>query len=343
MIDVPIPAKRVKQTFDISRLLEMNPIEVSSNVNDLINIVKTTIETYNASSLYVVYFIGKTMNDAVLGKKYPGLTFGKLAQALGISQTKASRYHKIAELLTPEEVYDLRKIPYKWILKFPQIAEQYGEAALKELKFRLITKDFEGVKSGTTAFSEELDAVAKHYLELDSSLPDSEASTKALELATVSEAEVVEVTNPCETAVDTEEDDEGTLAFDKILADRSKAVKEDLSGDGSKSKTETSRKASIGLAQSKRAIQKLRPHMVRLIEDMQPVLEALWQNEDYIIGDPAIDADYRVMMRDFEDDELRMLEALLKFHKEFQKHGYGRRKVEMPEGTTAETLLNPQG
>ena len=345
MFEVAVNKSIPKQTLNLTQLIEMNPIEVSSNVNDLVNIVQTTIESYNATSLFVVYFIGKTMNDALLSGKYPGLTVTKLAKALGMSQTKASRYHRVAEMLTPDEVYGLRKVAYKNILRFPQIAEEYGEECFREFKFRLITNDFEGVKGGSGGFDAILADVAKHYLELDSSLPSDEevpAAQPKLISTDVAEAEVVEVVNPCETVEDNGEDeDEGMLAVDKILADRNKESKETLSDDGSKSKSENKRKASIALAQAKRAIQKLSGPMKKLSEEAQPVLEALWQFEDYIIGDPETDESYRDMLESFSNSVLKATESQFRLLKELHKHGFALRKIEIPDGDTAESLLDP--
>ena len=350
MYEVDTTRNIPKQVMNLTQLLEMNPVDISTNVNDLINIVKTTIENYNATSLFVVYFIGKTMNDAVLGGKYPGLTVTKLAKALGMTQSKASRYHRIANLLTPQEVYDLRKIPYKCILRFPQIAEEYGEAKLKELKFRLITKDFEGVKSGTGQFNAVLDEIAKECLEMDRALPDAtdndpdKVDVKMLQSAAASPVidAASEIVNPCAEVEDNGEDDDDMTAVDKILEDRNKAAKEGLDDTGRKSKSETARKASIALAQAKRALQKVRSPMTKIAEEAQPVLEALWQFEDYIIGDNDIDASYRELMEDFSAAEIRTLEAILNLHKELQKHGFALRKIEIPEGATAETLLDPK-
>ena len=343
MYEVAIQNSIPKQTFNLTQLLEMNPIEVANNVNDLVNIIRTTVETYNSTSLFVVYFIGKTMDDTLLSGKYPGLTVTKLAKASGMSIDKASRYHRVAKCLKPEEVYDLRKIPYKCILQFPQIAEQFGEQKLKEIKFRLITNDWEGVKSGTDLFNKVVEEVAHASLGLDSSLPAVGTEEQTPLVSVVPEAEVTEVVNPCETVEDNGEDadEHDMLAVDKILADRNKETKEALSDDGSKSKSENQRKSSIALAQSKRAVQKVVAPMKKVAAEAQPVMEALWQYEDFIIGDPVNDATYRGMMSDVTDALVASTEAHLKLLHEFHRHGFAIRKIEIPEGATAESLLDP--
>ena len=343
MYEVAVNRTIPKQTLDLTQLIEVNPIEVSSNVNDLVNIMRTTIEKYNATSLFVVYFIGKTMNDALLSGKYPGLTVTKLAEALGMTQTMASRYHRVAMLLTPQEVYDLRHIPYRCILKFPWIEETFGPERLKEMKFRLITNDFEGVKSGEDKFNIVLKDMSAAVLGLSASLPSEEvpAEPKQIE-ANVSDAVVTEVTNPCELVEDNGEDeDEGMLAIDKILSDRGKAAKEELSDEGSKSKSEGKRKAEIAFAQVKRATQKVINPMRKVTEELPSVAEAMWQVEDFIIGDPDTDQKYRESTGNMADELVRMIEAGLATLHELHKHGFAIRKVEVPEGTTAESILDP--
>ena len=336
MFEVARSNRLPQRVNNITQWIENNPIETCSTVNDLVKMLKSVMVASNRTMLATVYMIGKAMDDALLSGKFPGMTIKKLGAAIGLSERRSYAYHKVAELLKPDEVDALGHVAYKVILEFPAIREKYGEGAFKEVKFRLMTDDFEGVKVGMDGLNRILVDVAQKRLDLEEGLPDIIDPNQPVIDAEVKEVE--EVHNPC---LDVEDDgtfeDSGETAVDKLLADRKKAAKEDVDDV-----SENGKKSTIALAQAKTNIVRLRSQLSKIAMDYVSQLERVFDNEDYIIGDPTTDEKYRELLGDLADMHISALEMMLKAHKEYQKHGECLRKIELPEGATAATLLDPK-
>ena len=125
-------------------------------------------------NLYTAYFIGKAIDGVIESNKYPGMTVEKLGKALDLSRATAYKYRRLSKLLTPEEVDELGEVPYTTILELPHIEERFGEAAVKEVKFRLKTNDFEGAR-GKSAFDLIVADLAERRLHFGESLPGEAA------------------------------------------------------------------------------------------------------------------------------------------------------------------------
>lgn len=281
MTEVPTTENLPARTVKLSLLLERHPLQECKTVDDLINTCNSVIKVYNRTALYTAYFLGWAFDPKTLDEKYPGMTVEKLGKALGISRATAFRYRALTNILTPKEVDELGHIPYTCILQFPEIEKKFGAEDLAQLKFRLKTNDFNGVK-GTRAFDKELERMAQERLELGSCAPD---------LSEPIDAEVVddhEVVNPCET-VELTPDTEDLLgdepnAVDAILKDRAKSASSKLPSEqkGRVSNSERKAQAEIALAQAKRDLQKMRDAYARLNTDFLDRMHRVWQQEDQL-------------------------------------------------------------
>ena len=343
MMQVYVPPKKVDNNLDLTKFLSFDPIDTTKSVDELLEVIKMAVKRLNQTKIFVAYFIGKAADEERLAHKYTGMTLDKLAAALGISTKTLQRYRKLARILTPQEVQDLSHIAYRYLVKLPQLQELYGEANIKQLKFRLITNDFEGVKSGGDKWNIALKEMADNALLLSNMVPEDEA-TKTPSLTDEVQAEVVDatITNPCETVEDNGEDDEGALAVDKILADRSKAAKAEIGDEHTRSKSETRHKAEVALAQSKRAAEKLNALLRKFAQEYRAAMDSIWEYETFVIADTEIDERFRELIDALADNANTGLEASLDLVNGLHRHGHGLRKVEMPEGATAASILDPK-
>lgn len=332
-----LPARKM----NLSLLLERNPIQDCASVDELIKCLQSVLVTCNRAALYTAYYLGMAFDATLLEKKYNGMTTEKLAEAIGISRATAFRYRALTKILQPSEVDELGHIPYKLILRFPSIEQQFGEQALSEMKFRLKTNDFEGIR-GSEAFDKVLTEMAQKRLELGSMAPDIrevvDAEAEEIEI----DAEHHEVHNSCEDVeLDYAEEAPGTGVVDALLADRKKTANKELSDDGKHTKSENKQRAEIALSQAKLSLSKIRDYYTRVNLDSLAMLDRAFDQEDYIIGDPETEQVYREVLADFAAVHMRALEAVLKIHRKLQEHGECLRKVEMPEGCTPASLLDP--
>jgi hypothetical protein len=346
MVEVKTYSEELPQRkMNLSILLERNPIEECASVDDLIKCLQGVLVNCNRTALYTAYFIGLAFDTVLLEKKYNGMTTEKLAEALGLSRATAFRYRALTKILKPEEVDELGHIPYKLILRFPQIEKQFGSADMAQLKFRLKANDFEGIR-GSEAFDKVLAEMAQKRLALGEMAPDIRETieVEAEEVDDI-DAEHHEVHNSCED-VELDYDEEapggGPNVVDALLKDRSKTANKQLDDSGKHTKSENKQRAEIALSQARNSLAKIRDYYTRVNMDSLSMLDRVWEQEDYIIGDPETEAVYREVLADFAAVHMRALEVVLKMHKGLQEHGECLRKVEVPEGTTPASLLDPK-
>lgn len=339
MTEVPttdlIPARTVK----LSLLLERHPIEECATVDDLVNCCNNVIKVYNRTALYTAYFLGLAFDEQRLNAKYNGMTVEKLGAAIGISRATAFRYRALTKILKPSEVDELGHIPYMCVLRFPEVEKQFGTEALKELKFRLKTNDFGGVR-GTKAFDKLLEEMARERLELGATAPDI---NKVIDAEEVEDKPVI---NPCEMVeIDPDFDDSDIEEnpVDKILAERNREASAKLPSErGRANKSERKQQAEIALSQAKRSLQKIRDSYARMNDGILELLHRVWQQEDYIIGDQDVDAIYRELLDDFTALHLRSMRVVLTLQKELREHGHLLGEIQMPEGATTSSLFDRQ-
>jgi hypothetical protein len=251
----------------------------------------------------------------------------------------------LTKILKPSEVDELGHVPYMCILKFPEIEKQFGSEALAELKFRLQTNDFGGVR-GTKAFDRLLEEMAKERLELGATAPDIPEIIDAEEI--IDDDTPREVINPCEVVEtdpnfdDSDDDeDEAPNPVEALLASRVRASNTKLS-ESAGSKSERKRQAEIAFSQAKRCLQKIRDSYGRIGDGILEMLQRVWDQEDFIIGDSEVDALYRELLSDFADIHRRALNVVLTFQKELREHGQSLEQVQMPEGATTASLFDQQ-
>ena len=345
MRDVLVPEVIPERTMKLSLLLKRHPIETCNTVEELVNCINSVKTTYNRAAIYVIYFIGRAFNEALLSKKYPGLTVEKLGAAVNIRRSTAYRYKRLAEILTPEEVDSLGHIPYFSLMKLPQIEKQFGEAAVKELKFRLQANDFEGAR-GTSAFDREVAKMAEERLRF--ALPGESAAVEgdAEDTAENEPPALKQLTDNAADEINSEvEEDSGSEdPVAKLLSDRQKQVSKGVSEkSGRVSKSELKQNAEIAFSQARGALTKLRNMYTRIRDDADTLLDKVWDNEAYIIGDPEVDQKYRELLEDVAATHQRVLETLLKLQKEYRQHGQCLGKIEMPDGATPTGLLDSEG
>ena len=340
MTEVPtnelIPARTVK----LSLLLERHPIEECATVDDLVNCCNNVIRVYNRTALYTAYFLGLAFDEKRLNDKYNGMTVEKLGAAIGISRATAFRYRALTKILKPHEVDELGHIPYMCVLRFPEVEKQFGSDALKELKFRLQTNDFGGVR-GTKAFDKLLEEMAQKRLELGATAPDIGQVVDAEEV--IDDKQVI---NPCEIVEDDpnfDDSDQDESAVDKLLAARGKEANTRLPSErGKVNKAESKQQAEIALSQAKRCLQKIRDSYARMNDGILDLLHRVWNQEDYIIGDEETDELYRELLDDFVALHTRSMRVVLTLQKELREHGHLLGEIQMPEGATTSTLFDRQ-
>ena len=345
MNDVYVPDTLPTRTTNMSLLLQRHPIETCETVPDLVKCLQSVTVLNNRMNLYTAYFVGRALNDALLSKKYPGMTTEKLATAIGVSRASAYNYRQLASILTPEEVDELGEIPYTVILKLPKVLEQFGEAAVKEVKFRLKTNDFEGAR-GRSAFDIAVAEIADRRLHMGETLPGEILEVSVLHDSASAAAGAIDVLTPAATAelpegseeIDAEVvEDESTGMIDSLLADRKRQTHGSVPREGG----ETRENAEIAFSQARVALTKLRGMYTRLKAGAESLLERAWQQEDYIIGDDDVNAKYRELLASVAEEHNRVLADLLVHHKELQKHGECLEAVPLPDGTTPASLLDP--
>lgn len=344
MNDVLVPEAIPDRTAKLSLLLKRHPIESCQTVEDLISCIQSVMTTYNRAAIYTCYFIGRAFNATLLSKKYPGLTVEKLAAALNLGRSTAYRYKRLSEILTPEEVDSLGHIPYFQLMELPKLEQRFGPAAVKELKFRLQTNDFEGAR-GSSAFDQAVAEMAEQRLMLGAAMPgatvpgsssEDDEDVEKLDNADpkLLEASAEAINNDGEE----EEDSDDPVA--KLLAERKKQAAgggSDLKGRIPKS--ELRQNAEIAFSQARGALVKLRNMYTRIRDDSDALLDKVWDQEAYIIGDPDVDAKYREFLGEVAAQQQRVLETLLKLQKAYRLHGQCLGKVEVPDGATPTSLL----
>ena len=338
MNDVLVPEAIPLRTANLSLLLKRHPIESCQTVEDLVRCLQSVMTTYNRAAIYTAYFLGRAFNEALLSKKYPGLTVTKLAEALGIGISTAYRYKRLSEILSPEEVDGLGHIPYFQLMELPKIKEQFGEAAVKELKFRLQTNDFEGAR-GNSKFDKCVTEMAEQRLRLGACMPgevnDEVASLPDGRTAIEQESEINS---------GAEEESEEDNPVSRLLAERKQQVSSGPSDrKGRVPKSELKQNAEIAFAQARGALVKLRTMYSRVKDEANAWLEKVWDQESYIIGDPEVDQKYRELLEEVAANQQRVLETLLKLQKEYRRHGQCLGKVEVPDGATPTGLLDSEG
>ena len=346
MNDVYVPDTLPKRTANMSLLLERHPIESCDTVQDLVRCLQSVVTLNNRMNLYTAYFIGRALNEALLSSKYPGMTTEKLGKAIGISRASAYKYRQLTNILEPDEVDELGEVPYTVILKLPNVLEQFGEAAVKEVKFRLKTNDFEGAR-GRSAFDLAVAEIADRRLRMGETLPGELMEVSGVATTEIPGEAPPELPIPAdepevEEALDAElVEDESVSMIDSLLADRKKQVRGGVKSPDTHRKSEMRENAEIAFSQARVALTKLRGMYARLKDDADQLLDRAWQQEDYIIGDDEVNSKYRELLASVADEHTRALEGLLSQHKELQKHGECLEAVRLPEGTTPSTLLNP--
>lgn len=346
MNDVYVPDTLPTRTANMSLLLERHPIESCETVQDLVRCLQSVVTLNNRMNLYTAYFLGRALNEALLSEKYPGMTTEKLGKAIGISRASAYKYRQLTNILEPDEVDELGEVPYTVILRLPAVLEQFGEAAVKEVKFRLKTGDFEGAR-GRSAFDLVVAEIADRRLHMGETLPgeilEVAGASAALSTAEAPTALPDVADEPAAAdAIDAElVDDESTSMIDSLLADRKKQAKGGVKDPDTHRKSELRENAEIAFSQARVALTKLRSMYTRLKDDAESLLDRAWQQEDYIIGDDEVNSKYRELLASVADEHNRALEGLLSQHKELQKHGECLEGVRLPEGTTPSSLLDP--
>lgn len=341
MRDVLVPDCIPQRTTNMTVLLERNPIEVCDTVQELVECLQKVIVNNSRMNLYTAYFIGRAIDDALLSNKFPGMTAEKLGKALDLSRATSARYRKLAKILTPEEVDKLGHVPYRVILRLPAIEERFGEAAVKELKFRLETNDFEGAR-GTSAFDLIVADIAQRRLHFSDSLPgenDSEAQTETKEPLAIDMQDADVVDNAIDS--DSSEESEGGNMLDALLAGRKKEARTKLQEEG-RTKSERRQQAEIAFSQAKVNLTKLRDMYVRLRDDATDLFDKAIQQEDFIIGDDDINNKYRELLAATAAEHTRVLMLLLTLQKDFRDHGECLAEVETPDGRTPASLLDKQ-
>ena len=346
MNEVYVPDTLPTRTANMSLLLQRHPIESCETVQELVKCLQSVVALNNRMNLYTAYFIGKAMNQALLSNKYPGMTTEKLGQAIGVSRASAYKYRQLTNILAPEEVDELGEVPYTVILQLPAVLEQFGEAGVKELKFRLMTGDFEGARGGRSAFDRIVAEMADRRLHMGETLPGEmmELTATSATPALPPPAAVPEIGTESEDAAEIDadlEEDESVSMIDSLLADRKKQTKAGVKNPDSRRKGEMRENAEIAFSQARVALTKLRSMYTRLKEGAESLLDRAWQQEDYIIGDDEVNSKYRELLASVADEHNRVLEGLLAQHKELQKHGECLEAVRLPEGTTPSALLDP--
>lgn len=292
-------------------------------------------------NLYTAYFIGKAIDGVIESNKYPGMTVEKLGKALDLSRATAYKYRRLSKLLTPEEVDELGEVPYTTILELPHIEERFGEAAVKEVKFRLKTNDFEGAR-GKSAFDLIVADLAERRLHFGESLPGEAAVHAELPAPEETPQEIpvqdaVEIT--AEVDCDEDEEEKEPTGIDALLAARHKMTATKLKDNG-KTKSERREQAEIAFAQARTNLTKVRAMYVRLRDDALGMLDKAWQQEDYIIGDDDINNKYHELLSSLAVEHRRVLELVLNVQKELRDHGEALDAVEMSDGSLAASVLD---
>ena len=341
MLDVAVRDEIPQRTTNMTVLLQRNPVEICDTVQELVECLQKVIVNNSRMNLYTAYFLGRAIDGVMESNKYPGMTMEKLSRALDISKATAYKYRRLSKLLTPEEVDELGAVPYTAILELPHIEEQFGEAAVKEIKFRLTTNDFEGAR-GKSKFDLIVADMAEQRLHFGASLPGEAGGRAALpdseEAPTMIEVQDAEVVAE---DIDSDDDEESEPSgIDSLLAERQKMSSTKLEDKG-KTKGERKVQAEIAFAQARTNLTKVRAMYVRLRDEARGMLEKAWQQEDYIIGDDDTNAKYRELLSSLTAEHRRVLELVLDIQKELRNHGESLEAVEMSDGSSAASLLDP--
>lgn len=342
MLDVIVRDEIPQRTTNMTVLLQRNPVDICDTVQELVDCLQKVIVNNSRMNLYTAYFLGRAIDGVMESNKYPGMTMEKLSRALDISKATAYKYRRLSKLLTPEEVDELGKVPYTVILELPHIEERFGEATVKQVKFRLKANDFEGAR-GKEALDLIIADLAERRLHFGESLPGEAGVHQELpapeedpQAITVQEAEeVVE-------DIDSDDDDEEKepSGIDALLAERHKMSSTKIKDEG-RTKSERRAQAEIAFAQARTNLTKVRAMYVRLRDDARGMLEKAWQQEDYIIGDDDINNKYRELLNSLAVEHRRVLELVLDVQKELRDHGESLDAIEMSDGSSAASLLDP--